>query len=197
MSYCGMVYRLSFKRLAVIRGSRAQQLLDRLAPKLRMADEDFDDEEDEDDEPLPRPSDALRQIVMGEPLMSEYPAPYGFAFIALYQHIGRMLDNAAVAPASHQLFEAVDAALTAEGIPAPVRLQSLFFRGLPILEVDWPEPFPTYGYLTPDEVASARGRIKGMRWSRYDAALHPALHQLDYWLDEAGAEDQGLVAYYS
>jgi hypothetical protein len=102
-----------------------------------------------------------------------------------------------VAPAGQGLFEAVDSVLAAEGIPEPVRLHSLFLRGLPIIDVGWPEPFPTYGYLTPEEISSARGRIKGIRWFRYDAALHPALHQLDYWLEEAAAQEQGLVAYYA
>ena len=83
MSYCGMVFRLSFKRLAAIRGSRAHQLIDRLQPKLQADDADF--EEEEESLWLVRP-EAVRQVVMGEPLVTDYPQPYGIAYCHLPSH---------------------------------------------------------------------------------------------------------------
>jgi hypothetical protein len=195
MSYCGVAYRLSFKRLAAIRGSRAQQLLDRLTPELAVDDADCD-EDDDGDESLPRPSEALGQIVMGEPLVADAPELYGPGLSAVYGHIGHVLSNSAFAPAGWEFIKEVDAALAAEGMPEPLRAVTLFSRGFPLLEISVPEPFPLFGYLTPDEVASGRGRVQGVRWFRYDTYLHPAIKQFHLWLDEAAGEGQGLVGSY-
>ncbi len=198
MSYGGMVLRLSFERLRNIMGSRAQDLVDKLSPKLKLDDEDFmdDEDEEEDEEPIPLPSEALRQIIMGEDLVSYYPESYGAALLVIYHHIGQLLDNSEVFPVAWDFIIELDSALAAEGIPEPVRLATLFSRGLPFLHIDPPEPFPIYGYLTLEEVDSAQGRLAGVKWSKCDSALHPALQQFTSWLNQAGRERQGLVGYY-
>ena len=197
MGYCGMVYRVSFKRLGALCGSRAQQLINRLSPDL-AGDNDLDDDEDAlQGEPWLSSSEALRRIIMGDSVSPNDAAAYGMAMIALYRYAGYPLDNAPLAPADWQHILAVDAALAAEGVPEAIRLSRLLSGGLPILGLPSPEPFPTLGYIPPEAVATGRAWHKGFRWFRYPPELHPPIQFLHRWLQEAAGEEQGLVGYYA
>jgi hypothetical protein len=115
----------------------------RLVPDLAVDDADFE-EDDDGDLSLPKPSEALRQIVMGEPLVAEAPELYCAGLSAVYDHIGRILSNSAFAPAGWEFVKQVDAALVAEGMPEPLRAVTLFSRGFPLLA--WPRGTPKTGH---------------------------------------------------
>ena len=71
-------------------------------------------------------------------------------------------------------------------MPEPLRAKALFARGFPLWELTAPEAFPLFGYLGPEDVALGQGRVKAVRWFKYDARLHPAIKH--FWLDEAAGE---------
>src|SRR3712207_4647500 len=83
-------------------GSKNEALLEKVLDGSDLPDDDTDPDEyemeEDDDEPeipeeLPSSQDALRHIIMGEPLVGGIASKYDRAFVALSQHFGVELDQ--------------------------------------------------------------------------------------------------------
>src|SRR5437763_1167940 len=125
------VFGIDFRFLSKLPASRSMTLLRELEVGLDGDDEDYEGWQDEGyDTPPPSHAEALRHIIMGEPIAGEWADIYASVMVHVVRARGRTLDVASHPPWHTQ---AVDLALRQNGIASPISMGSLFFRGIPVL----------------------------------------------------------------
>jgi len=195
MGYSLHVSCIDFRRLLTVPGSRDRKLLDAVQPDLEdlWDPEDFDDE----DPPLAMPPEALEQIVNGQVPEEEWGGePYYEALAAVYAHLGTDIGELHLSSHDMKHLQEVEDALAGAGAKAPLSLQALVLRGAPI-RVPSAEPFPSLGYLTPEEVAKASTQYDELSLQGVPAGLRSTIEQLGKWLKEAKERGHGLVGVLS
>jgi hypothetical protein len=188
MGYSLTVARIDFGGLLKIPGSRNQTLLRQVEDAVREQDAEF---EEELDEWLVTPSQALQQIFDGTIPTEEDDvpaAPYVAALLPLYEHLGAVVGQINFSSNEVQLIGQWDAALAAIGYPEA--FTELSTRGAPF-PFPFVEPFPTIGFLTPEEVAACFEKNRGNTPPpRMDP---PTFAMLCDWITEAQGRGEGLV----
>jgi len=209
---------LDVPRVEALRGSRNEAFLERLlffsAPANQSAytekvhaltDEQFvawkrkhypDEPEKEEAAPdLPPVPRAAWEILHRKRLDADRAHLYVAALQLICIAIGAELDNAEVAPADPEHFDAVDAALETAGLTRKISLNKLVFGGPPIA-IPRTDDFPAIGYLAPATVKGARGLIAKHDWSAQPSEVQGTLRLVNTWIDEAASRGEGLVCIY-
>lgn len=153
----------------------------------------------------PTPELLLKHIVFGLPKFHGGYSMYGYQFLWVVQHLGVQLDSEAFESmrSSSGWTGIVSEALNGSGIPKEVFEfeKMLLNRGAPI-----PLPamtdFPYIGYLEAAEVKAFLEVMKGVDKAKAIALIGEqeygamALENIQAWLDEASAANEGIVAFY-
>jgi hypothetical protein len=197
MGYNLAVYRLDFRLLTGVPGSRNETLYKQVLPVVLDMDVEF---EDELEEWLVTPSQALRRIFDGDIPKDAPGEPYAAALIPLYHRLGTQVGQISFSSHEMRLIEDWDKALAQVGFTFPISFSALAGRGAPF-PFPVAEPFPTIGYFAPAEVEHAYAAIQGPRhvpffWRRRPPA--PPMHAETYamlvsWVDAARGRGEGLV----
>jgi len=205
MGYTLTVLRLDFRFLLSVPGSRNETLMNQILPVLLDEDPsyqaDWEEEAAEDSEPgtLVLPSEALRQLFAGTvPVDETYGVPYISALVALYSQLGVEVGEINFSSHEMRLLSDWDEAMVQAGMPHS--FFSLSGRGAPF---PFPpdEPFPTVGFMTPEEVSTAHDSMQGRpEWPRFwrRIAPEPQMDRPTYemfreWVGAARGRSQGLV----
>ena len=149
----------------------------------------------EDDRSQPRMVRAARSLLFGKRPNPEFSIEYVQVFSLICGEYGRMLDNAAVAPANPQHFTEVDEALEARGLQDHISMQQLLYGGPPIA-LPFDGDFPTMGHMLPAAVKAARGLIGKRSWSDAPRDVRETVRLVDRWIDVAASYGEGLVCFY-
>jgi hypothetical protein len=153
----------------------------------------------------PTPELLLRHIVFGEPKFHGGWSPYGYQLMWVVEHLGTEMDCEAFESmrSSSGWTETVSKALIAAGMPAATFdfQKMLIDRGAPI-----PLPpmtdFPFMGYLEAGEVKAAReafGKVdvaKAIQATGEADYGKLAMRNIESWLTDAAAANEGVVAFY-
>lgn len=154
----------------------------------------------------PTPELLLKHLVFGLPKFHGGYSMYGYQFRWLVSHLGTELDAGAFESmrSSSGWTETVGKALVGAGMPKTTFEfdKTMTGRGAPI-----PMPpmvdFPYIGYLEAAEVKSVLEALKGVDTAKFvELTGEPeygqkAINNLQGWLTEAAAANQGIVAFYS
>jgi len=136
MGYSTVFYAIDLSRLRSALGSKDEHLLQAIAKansdQIEESNEWF---EDEIDEGAPSLSDALRQLVMGEPLDDDSGFMYAYATELLVSHLGERLDVDDIGWVSDLKLD------------SPLDLD----HRIPV-EIPQPADFPSFSHLTRDEL---------------------------------------------
>ena len=142
---------------------------------------------------------ALRQLFAGTvPVEETYCVPYISALVALYSRLGSEVGEVNFSSHEMRLLSDWDEAMVQAGMPHS--FFALAGRGAPF---PFPpdEPFPTVGFMTPEEVSTAHDRMQGRpAWPRFWRRIAPE-PQMDRpthemfreWVAAARGRSQGLV----
>lgn len=174
--------------------------------------EDGDEDIDIDDlEELPSSQDALKHIIMGTPWARGIGSKYGYAFLALCQHLCEELPRDNWGETRAEYVAQFDEVLRAVGIPQ----DTLCLKQLTNSPGDFPLPprndFPFVGVLTPAQVARAAAALgavarpaletaaRGVRISRGEVEPEFVLacfDELRGWCAACTAAGKGLLLFY-
>jgi hypothetical protein len=202
MGYCCMPYRIDFKRLSALRGSRDQALFDRLRA-LALADIDEDDEDDEDEnwDDDPEASQArvmnnpwlraVSSILNGEPMPADAGKDYRFAVDLMCTMCGPLVASWAFKGGLDHL-EAVERAIGARGLHDRVSLRRLLASGFP-LPAPATAPMPEVGYMTAEQVAEARGLLRAQHWDDVSTGLQNTIREIDQAIEAAAQRGAALL----
>lgn len=155
-------------------GSRNKKLLKAVLEGSDLADDDtdvddFEEAEDGDEdididelEELPSSQDALRHIVMGEPWARGIGSKYGYAFMALCQHLGEELDRPTWCETRAEYVEAFDKVLVRVGVPPEVVSMSALTNSGGPFPLPPRNDFPCIGAMTSQQAATAAVALAGV-----------------------------------
>jgi len=199
VGYCCVPYRVNFKRLREVRGSRDRALIDAVTSTARsrgFLDEPPDpestlDDSSEDWDSIDRGiRHAARAMVFGEPVTGLELAHKAMELLLCTS--GRMLAHFTI-PAHAATLASVATMLQEKGLAARLDLQALLAAGdvLPVLP---PDPEFTTGFWTAAQVQSARGVIEQLA---VPAKAAVAFKRLNHCIDTAATAGLGLVAAIS
>lgn len=149
----------------------------------------------EDDRSQPRLVRAARSLLFGKRPNPEFSIEYVNLFSLICMEYGRMLQNAAVAPANPQHFTEVEEALEARGLRDRISMLQLIYGGPPI-DLPFDGDFPSMGHMLPDAVKAARGVIGRHNWSDASRDVRDTVRLVDRWIDVAASYGEGLICFY-
>lgn len=200
MSYGMMAFAVDFDALNSWIGSGDEALVAKLLREMGGELTELDELDLEEDDEITLPAaDALRQLIMGEPLNPEQGYKYAYLIKDLCWAYDEFLDNHYWCPIrSNWVSEQFDPKLQSSGVPAEVFgvASHLLFRGSPF-PIPEPECFPAVGYLTPEEVPGVADLL-----ARIDPECmrpiegHNQLIALQGWLTKCRETNRGLICFY-
>jgi hypothetical protein len=194
MGYRLLGVRIDFETLLGVPGSRNTTLLDQTLTLVDQLPYDLEDET-ADEDPALSPAEALRHLFDGKVSPDE---DYSMALMVLYRRLGTVIGQIEFSSGDLGLLAEWGAAMRAAGLPSG--LDTLANRGTP-LEVLVGGDFPSFGYMTPAEVATTATLLEGriawpLIWKRTRPLprMEPAAFaEFNSWIDAASSRGQGLV----
>jgi hypothetical protein len=176
MSSAVYVYAVPVDRLHAIPGSRDKRLLAAMQQStgfFEMVDRIAADHEEEEEGQPPACAEAVRQIINGEPCDTSFGYVYGYAYEALCMAIGAETKQSWTSIVrSYDWFPRIDRALAALGIP--LKVNDLLCRGA-LIEIPAPDDFPSLGWWTNAEIATAAGVLQKLDLKQLDAATRKSI----------------------
>jgi hypothetical protein len=182
MSYTLTAFAVDLPEIERLVGSKDESVVQGV---LDHNAEFFDEEEDEYDDDELFLSEAVRQLVMGEPLDSEDTHQYGYALQELCDTFGELLPCDAWSGVRWGSVEGcgLEGLLTRTGPPVKLPLQS--------------DDFPKVGHLRRGaELATALAAAQS-KLETTEGELVELLEEYIGWLEEATETDRDLVFFYS
>jgi hypothetical protein len=151
-----------------------------------------------DDLPMESPlscTQAVEQIINGDPVNEDWGFVYGYAYEAICKTIGSNLDPWPMSTKGSELFGQLDQALTSMSVA--LRFADLTGRGC-LITIPKPVGFPFLGWWTAEEVAQAAPLLRKWARRKSDSELTRLLKDVRTWLEEAlENEDDWVVGVYS
>lgn len=190
MSYIVSAYAVDLEGIRLV-GSYGQEFVDAV---VRSTPQHVLDRLDEAEELGLTPRDVMRQLLLGEPMDSEFGPTYGHALEVLCHHAGTLLDNAHWAGMRFRYFSMVEQALAEIGVefdPA-----QLVLGGAPI-ELPPIDDFPSIGFVENHRIDAMADTLNAVELDRLtDDAIRGSVAELRQWARTCQAEGLGLVCFY-
>jgi hypothetical protein len=202
MSYGIMAYAIDLDEIRAVIGSRSQQALETyeadFAHDAAAIDEFLEDHAEEGEgEPLPTARDALRQLIMGEPMDERVGFAYAYCLKYLCDAHGEFLDNGAWYSVRTAFLEQVQNALDGAGVaPETISVARLTAGGSPIAIPDV-EEWPGIGFLARDAIRGALDSLARVNPAEIaDGHVRDSVKQLTEWLSICRDQNRDLICFY-
>lgn len=183
ISYALTPYLIDLEELRRAVGSRSQALI---AEALGGDPNEFKDpweaDEDGEVEGLVTVDQALRHLVMAEPLNRDCGSEYGYALERLCHHLGEVTvpDVWGAVRWAAVTDSGLEDLLTKTGSPVPIPDRD----------------FPTIGHWTIAEVAAKVSELGNSHLKSEDDELQELLDEYESWLRSAAAKGKAIVFFY-
>jgi hypothetical protein len=138
--------------------------------------------------------DALRQVIMGEPLDPRSGSTYHYACKLICEHFGKFMPNAPLLPIHLEFIDEVDDALKEMGVFDAISLSKLAYRGLPA-DLPPPDDFPMTGYMTSDEVRVASEKLDAATYGGDHGDIAEAIDCIRDMLRVVSSKGHGIASF--
>jgi hypothetical protein len=183
MSYALTPYLIDLEELRRAVGSRRQSLIAAsLGGDPNELRDAWETEEDAEVEGLVSFDQAVRHLVMGEPLNQDCGSEYGYALERLCRHLGEVIlpDAWGAVRWAAVTDSGLEDLLTKTGSPVPIPNTD----------------FPVIGHWTAAEVAAKVSELGGSHLTSDDDELQELLEEYEGWLRKAAAKGNAIVFFY-
>jgi hypothetical protein len=192
MSYGFMFYSVDLDKFTAACGSKDDKLRRMISGRFKGEFASYDEGRGEGALSL---RDALRQVIMGEPLDPRAGSTYHYACKLICEHFGKFMPNAPLLPIALEFIDEVDDALREMGVFDAVSLSKLAYRGLPV-DLPSPDDFPMAGYMTSDEVRAAREQLDAATYGGDHGDIAEAIDCIRDLLRAASGKGHAVVSFF-
>jgi hypothetical protein len=198
MGYGIMAYAIDSDEIRKAVGSRSQEALE--AYQADFANDAAEIDElvgDFEGEPVPTAQEALRQLVMGEPMDDRVGFVYAYCLKHLCNAHGEFLDNGAWYPAGYPHLERVQEALDVAGVPRETIAISQLTAGESPIPIPVVDDFPGIGFLARPAVRAAFDALARVNTAAIgDDDVRESLVALKGWLQTCRDQNRDLICFY-